>query len=46
VDEGDDHGDDRFPTEMTWGEFATAVVVLLLVAVAVGLVAGVLFHRP
>ena len=46
MDEGDDHTDDRFPPQMTWGEFAMAVFVLVLVAVAVGLVAGVLFDRP
>jgi hypothetical protein len=46
VDERDDHADNRFPPQTTWGEIALAVFGLALVAMAIGLIAALLFHRP
>jgi hypothetical protein len=41
-----DGADDRFPPQLTWGEVALLAFVLVLVAVAIGLVAAQLFPRP
>jgi hypothetical protein len=46
VDERDDHADNRFPPQTTLGEIALAVFGLALVAMAIGLIAALLFHRP
>jgi hypothetical protein len=46
VDERDDQTDDRFPPRMTRGEMALMAFVLVMVAVAIGLVAGKVFDRP
>jgi hypothetical protein len=44
--EEDADADDRFPPQMTCGETALMTFVLVVAAVAIGLVAGKLFYRP
>jgi hypothetical protein len=44
--EKDDHTDDRFPPQMTRGEIALLLFVLMAVAVAAGVVAVLVFDRP
>jgi hypothetical protein len=43
-EEGD--ADDRFPPQMTRGEVALLAFLLVLAAVAIGLIAALLFDRP